>query len=249
MSNKERDDSKLEAREIDLKSSNRLLRSLDNFWFYHKWKVIIIAFFAIVLIVGIVQMVSKTESDAGIIVAVPDILYAEEISDIENTLVSLMPSDRNGDGKKQLNLSTYKIYSEDEMIAANEAETDPDGNPVIYADRGYNTSQYEQYTDYLMTGECSVMIVSEYLYSKLRENDRVLPLSEVFGSTVPTGALSDGYGVSLSELEIYKYEGLSTLPEGTVVCILRQYFIGASSDDEVYDYSKQFFRSIVEFGN
>ena len=46
--NKDFDESKLEAAEIKLNSSNKTLGWLENFWYYHKWKVIVILFFTIV---------------------------------------------------------------------------------------------------------------------------------------------------------------------------------------------------------
>ena len=39
---------KLQSTDIKLTSSNKILTWLSNFWYYHKWKVIIIAFFAII---------------------------------------------------------------------------------------------------------------------------------------------------------------------------------------------------------
>jgi hypothetical protein len=127
--NKDFDESKLEAAEIKLNSSNKALGWLENFWYYHKWKVIVILFFAIVFAVGISQMINKEEPDANVVVAAPIYFYAERIEGLEATLEALIP--RGGeDGAKNLNLYTYSIYSEDEMKAANEAETDDEGKYV-----------------------------------------------------------------------------------------------------------------------
>ena len=129
----QRDINKLDATDISLTSSNPFLKWIENFWYYHKWKVIIIAFFAIVLTVGIVQMVNKEDPDSEITLATHTIFYKENVDGIEQALVSLMPSDRNGDGTKKIQLQFYKIYSPEEMNAANEAETDEDGKPVLKA--------------------------------------------------------------------------------------------------------------------
>ena len=52
--NPQNDSDKLEAG--DIKAASPALRWLDNFWYHHKWKVIIISFFVVVFAVGIFQM-------------------------------------------------------------------------------------------------------------------------------------------------------------------------------------------------
>lgn len=245
--NKDFDTGRLEAGEINLKSS-RILSFLDNFWYYHKWKVIIIAFFAIVVIVGAVQIIGKDKTDASIIIAVPKTVYADEYQSIQQDLTALMGKDSNGDGKKVLVITTYPIYSEDEMKLANESETDDDGRYITMVEGYYNSSKLEEYTDYLKTGEVSILFVSEYLYSNLVTNDRVKPLSDIFGEDIPSSALPDGFGLRLVDMPIYKYsEGLSALPEDTVVCLLRPYIWGASSDKEKYSFTEYYFKSIANF--
>lgn len=247
------DEVKSDGAEIHLSAKGPFLNWLDNFWYHHKWKVIIIAFFVTVAVVGIVQMVCKEECDASITVATHTIHYRENVYALEQTLVSLMPSDRNGDGKKLLQLDTYKIYSEDEIKAANEAETDANGHPIIYVDESYNKSQLQDYNSNIMSGECTVMFISEYLYGELvnRRADDVLlkPVSEIFDGELPSGVMPDGYGVKLSETRAYSYfEAFQSLPSDTVVCIVRPFAFGGSSNKEKYDFAVQYFKNIVKFG-
>lgn len=244
---------KIQGTDIKLTSSNKFLNKLDNFWFYHKWKVIIGIFFAVVLTVGIVQMVKKDDPDIDVTVATHMIFYSENVDGLEKTLTSLMPSDMNGDGKKTVQLNLYKIYSEDEMKAANEAETDVSGYPVIYADEAYNKEQMQQYNSYMMTGQCSVMILSEYLYGELvsrREEDILLvPMSEIFGKDLPSGTKSDGYGIKLTEIGAYKnLDGLRFLPDDSVICIMRPFVISGNNGSEKYQRAVEYFKTIVEFG-
>ena len=89
---------KLNGSDIVISKKSKAFEWLDNFWYHHKWKVIIIAFFAIFLVVGIVQMANKTEADITVTVATHTIYYQENVNAMERDLVSLMPSDRNGDG-------------------------------------------------------------------------------------------------------------------------------------------------------
>ncbi len=244
---------KCEAADISLSSSSRFLRWLDNFWYHHKWKVVIISFIAIVVIVGVVQMATKTRYDTTVTVAVNAPFYAENVRGLESALVEILPEDLNGDSEKNVQLSYYKIYSEAEMKAANEAETDAAGNPVIYVDEAYNKSQLSSFNSYLITGECTVMILSDYMYKDLvgrRTEDILLkPLSEIYGESLPEGSMPDGYGVRLGDTKAYKFfEELKFLPEDSVICIMRPFAMGGSSNEETYKNSLDYFRAIVDFG-
>ena len=246
--NKDFDESKLEAAEIKLTASSPIVSKISNFWYYHKWKVIIISFFAVVLAVGIFQMVTREESDTSIIIAVPQYLEGEQVAEIDSTLTSLLPAGKDG-SVLSLDVYNYAIYSEKEMEEANHAETDSEGKYILQVSGQYNTSQMEAYTSYMQTGECSVLIVSEYLYNKLTASDRVLPLENVFDGKKPVGALSDGYGVRLGDTYLYQFsDSVRQLPADSVVCILRAYVMGANSKEENYNTSKEFFKNIVTFG-
>jgi len=245
--NKDTDKAKLEASDIELTSSSPILSKLDNFWYYHKWKVIIILFFAIVFVVGIVQIVNKDESDEAVIIAVPEYLYAEDIEGLNSVLSSLIPN-TDGDAKK-VDLFIYSIYSENEMEAANTEETDEEGKYIVQVTNSYNVSQVEQYRSYLQTGEVSLLFVSPYLYGELRENDRLRPLSDTFGEALPESAMSDGYGIRLGDTYLYEFfDELKVLPADTVICLSRAYIWGASSDAERYAETVEYYKSLVNFG-
>ena len=250
--NRDFDESKLDGAEIRLAPNSPFFAKLDNFWYHHKWKVIIIAFFAIVIIVGVVQMVGKTDADASVVIAVPETVTPLQSRDISTALGQLLPSDANGDGKKDLDVLAYPIYSEEELDKANhtETETEADGGwhyvPVV--DQSYNVDRHKEYTAYLQGGEAAVLFVSEYLYESLRTHDRILPLSEIFGESLPTGALADGYGVRLGDLAIYSYiDALKVIPEDTIVCILRPYVFGKNANEDRYECAKGLFKNIVTF--
>ncbi len=243
---KDFDDSKLNDTDINLNSSNRFIKALDNFWFYHKWKVIIISFFAVVLVICILQMVGKERIDDNVVIGVPKTLYAEEIAELDNTLTSLMPKDENGE--KNLALMIYPIYSEDELEYVNELETNDEGNYVTLVSPVYNAEKISEYSDYMMTGEASLLFVSPYLYAQQAENDRLMPLSEIFGENVPKSGYE--YGVRLGDTYLYEYfDAFKVLPEDTVICLRRAYVMGASANKERYQRTKEFFVNLVTFGD
>ncbi len=246
--NKDHDRSKLDGAEIDLQSSSPVIKWLDNFWYHHKWKVIVIGLFAIILAVCIWQMAEKEEIDETIVIAVPRQLYLEEIEGIDAVLSSLMP--KNGENEKNLLLQTYPIYTEDEMQAVNEEETNDEGHYVVKVFPAENMDRVEAYNSYLNTGEVSLILVSPYLYENQRIHDRLMPLSEIFGEKLPQGAMSDGFGVRLGDTALYAHsEAMRVLPADTIVCLRRPYIFGAGSDKDRYAETKALFMAIVMFGN
>ena len=255
--NKDIDREKLDAEDIkiQIETDNPFLSKLSNFWYYHKWKVVIIAFFAIIFAVGTYQMVTRDDVDEIVIVGTPVDLDAEQREGIDRLLTSQMP--KNSDGSlKTLDIYNYTVFSEDEIDEANHSETDEEGKYVVKVSQSYNTSKIEEFNQFLSTGESSVLFVSEYLYNSLASKDKTdgkdirTSMEEIFGKDLPEGVMPDGCGIRLGDTEIYKYyEELQVLPEDTVVCVLRSYFYGASSDKEKHAASVELFKNIVTFGS
>ncbi len=247
------EDEKLKDSDIKVTLSTPFGKWLSNFWYHHKWKVIIIGFFAIVIIVGVVQMLKKEDHDIEIVIATHTMLYAEDSEALEKALVSLMPEDFNGDGKKTLYLNTYKIYSEEELKAANEAETDSDGNPIIYADENFNKEQINEFDQYIMTGECTIMILSEYLYKDLiTRSETVLlkPIKDIFGDSIPADMIAEGgYGILLYKTGAYKnLDALKLIPDDAVICMMQPMAFNKGFSEEKYEKALNYFKSIVNFG-
>ena len=236
---------KIDGTDVKINISSPLIEKLENFWFYHKWKVIIGAFFLIVIGVGVFQMVTKEKYDTQVTVATHTIYYEEHLVAFENALTSLMADDVNGDGKKNLAVFRYKVFSEDELNAANNSETDQSGNPVIYADPDFNREQLTDLNSSIASGQCTVMFLSKSQYDKRAEDDLLLPMSELFGEDMPQGITDNGYGIMLKETEAYRLEGFNWLPADTVICILRQF---PTVNDDRYNADKALLVNIVEFG-
>ena len=255
--NRDIDREKLDVDEIRIEESNQspFLAKLSNFWYYHKWKVIIAAFFAIVLGVGVFQIVNRDEVDEIVMVAAPVYLSAEQREALDRLLTSQLPKNKDG-SLRDMDIYDYVVYSEDEMDEANHTETNSEGQYITMIDRTFNVNEIKSFNDFLSTGECSVLFVSEYLYGELAMRDSTengdirLTMAEIFGDDLPEGVMPDGCGIRLGDTEIYKYyEALQVLPEDTVICVLRSYYYGASSNKEKHAMSVDLFKNIVTFGS
>lgn len=255
--NKDFDRDKLDAEDVKIvyETENPFLKKLSNFWFYHKWKVIIISFFAIIFAVGIGQMVTREKVDEVVIVAAPVYLDAEQGEGIDRLLSSLLPKNKDG-SLRELDVRRYIVYSEEEIDEANHSETNEEGRYIEKIDKNSIMTEIQSFNDDLSVGECSVLFVSPYLYNELSkreisgDRDIRMTMEEVFGDDLPDGVMPDGCGVRLGDTEIYKYyEELQVLPEDTVICVLRSYYMGASSNKDKHAMSVELFRNIVNFGS
>lgn len=249
--NPQNDSDKLEAG--DIVAASPALRWLDNFWYHHKWTVIIVAFFVAVAVVGLVQMVNRPQYDTSVCLASPYKMNKEERADMEALLERICPEDFNGNGEKLVNLVEYQIYSEEEFKAEAEryeAMTDENGNPDQFQiNRKFNSDEYKNFSNFTMTGETSVYILSPYLYGILRDADRLKPLSEVYtDGSLPEGALSDGFGIALKDTDFYKYNPAAQIyPENAILCLHKPTISGRSKNEARYAEDVAFFKAIADF--
>ena len=115
--------------------------------------------------------------------------------------------------------------------------------------RTYNSDEYKNFSNFTLTGETSVYILSPYLYGILRDADRLRPLSEVYtDGSLPTGALSDGYGIALKDTDFYKYNPAAQVyPENAILCLHKPTISGRSKNEARYAEDVAFFKAIADF--
>ena len=223
---------------------NSFLKRIDNFWFHYKWPVIGIAFAVVVFLVCFIQSCTKEDEDIIIVYAGPYQPVIEDFEVVNNIFDTVLPEDYDGNGEKNVAISRYQIYS-NEQINKIIAETDESGKHGVF-DRNYNTSQYDAYSSYILQGESSVLLLDPWLYESLKNNGNgvLMKLDEAFDN-LPENTLG-GYGITLGETSLYnEYAGMRVLPEDTVVCLLRPLMMGKSRKEENYKIEKEMFAAIT----
>ncbi|MBQ7152508.1 MAG: hypothetical protein IJR83_01045 [Clostridia bacterium] len=226
---------KIEAEDSKIKSP--FLSWLENFWYYHKWHVLIGSFFVVVLVVLIMQSIKKEEPDMMLTFAGSYYLSPTEVTEIEKVVSDkYLAVDCNKDGKKILNTRRYEIYSEDEINALKK-----EGVTVSTVENSQNMNDY---STYMATGDSIIVILSGYLYESLVENERLVKVSEILGAE--SGKGEDVYGIRLADTALYREnEAISQLPENFYLCLMRQYVWGQSSHTDVYECAKSTFVNMV----
>jgi hypothetical protein len=236
-----------------IKVKGKLFTWLDNFWYHYKWHTIIITFFIVVGIVCTVQMTTSEKEDILIVYGGPySYTQAEKIA-ITDVLSNVLPSDRNGDGKKLAALSTYQIFSE-EQIKEIEAQTDEEGRHAPKVDKNYTSSQYENYNQQNLSGSTSICFVDPWLYEEINDKATYLcPLnsSQLFGEGVEVKGAIVEYAVRLGDTDIYKdYPALQKMPADTVIYLWNPFVtedLFGKKDEVANQFERDAFVAIVGY--
>ncbi len=222
----------------DIKANSGFLRWLDNYWYHNKVITLIVLFALFVLVICTLQMCSAESEDVSLLYGGPYLMTNTEREGVRSVFNNVIPEDYNKDGKKYTELITYQIMSTEQLKELS------GGTGSV--DQAYFSQEYSNYSNMLLTGECSVYLVDPWLYNSLAGNGRLQKLVDVTG-VLPSSAYGD-YGVRLGDTELYKYySALQVLPADTVVCLMMPYLFGKSSNEETYEKSKAMFKAIVDF--
>ena len=207
--------------ENDIKIENGFTKKFENFWYYHKWKVIIGAFVAFVLAVCIYSCAAKPKIDITLLYAGPYSSYDSATPKINESLTAIMPESVGTNGAA---LNVLEIYSTEKARELAEKTVDEyiaeeKQNGVFYSpeerehlisqqvDR-YNSINMDNSTklgSYLGMGNYSVCLLDPSVYETYRGKEIFVLLSDVFGNHIPASAYSED-AVSLSETWLYVSE-------------------------------------------
>ncbi len=220
-----------------------------NFWYHHKWKVLIISVFTVIIGVAVAQFAGQQNPDVYVIYGGPLYITPNENQKFCDAVESLCP-DYNGDGKTYVQLNDMVFMTENqlnEMIAANEES----GEDVAY-DRLSNAQVQERFTYEIFGGEASICILAEEQYEEVRGSGGFLPLAEIFGEdAIPEGAVDD-CGVRLNETKFWKFYGTAEMfPEDTVIALRRvstmSALTGKSRAEKQHAVSMDVFQKIMNY--
>lgn len=246
--NKHLYEEKLEARDVSFAKKNGASSKLGNFWYHNKWTIIIVSFFAAILIIVSVQLLTKVEYDTSITICGPDFLSSEKLYYLRDDLTGTLKDDINNDGKNTVSVTTYPVFSESELKAINKSQKDDNGNYIKIVEESENLSQYKQFVQHSQTGDSYILILSRYVYEPLKSTNpsRLVSLSDIYGSALPEGALIDGYGVKLSETAIYKDSPtLQSFADDYIICICKLPDLANKKQVKAYEETIKYFKDLV----
>lgn len=239
----DRKDDKLHPEEIEL--TGGLLGKLDNFWFYHKWKVIVSAFIVILVVIMCVQMCGNISDDLTFMYAgsaylptVPN--YAQLIA----AFAEVMPEDFNGDGERLVECAAMNIYSEEQIEEIKAAAAKDEA--VAQVNTYINSQEYTSFNRLMQSGEYSLCLIEEWLYDTVVKGVFV-PLTDVLGY-LPDYAI-DSYAVYFWDTEFAKAnaEAFSAIPKETVLCLRMQNSLTGKGHGEQHRRARETFAAIFRY--
>jgi len=147
-----------------------------------------------------------------ILVAGNDWIAAQDQQTVADVISSrYLSDDLNHDGKKEVDVRFYSVYSEDEI-----KQKIADGESVSTAALSQTASEYRTY---VTTGDTAVCILSPDLFAEMVAYDRLSTLTLADGSVVT--------GVRVGETSFYlQNEASAVIPSDWYICLLRPYVYG-----------------------
>lgn len=229
-------------------------KKMDNFWYHHKWKVIIISFIVITVLVCSVQMCSREEPDIYIMYAGPYKFGQTDLRSFKSAFSEVVP-DRNGDGKTYIELVDIYILS-DEQITGEIAKLEANGETATVNYQMF-ASNREMFDQQILAGDTVICLLDPHLYESVyvlnddgEKQSGFLPLAEVLGYT-PAYAV-DAYSVRIGDTPLGEYfTVLQGLDEDTLLCVRQMssfsFLKGQSRTEKYHAYCLDVFRKIFEF--
>ncbi len=232
----------------------RFIKWFDNFWYHYKWVTLIILFFATVIIVSTVQMLTREEGDVYVMYAGPQVISVQNMTYIERAFESVS-YDYSGDGEVNAVLRELTIMSEKEIEEAARAEMEEKGVPnegyilneqMARSEMGKSLQVFNQE---ILGGDSVICLLSPYTYSIVYEAGGFMTLNEALGYT-PEYAYDD-CSVRLCDTGFATLEGMASLPEDTLFCIRRlssmSFLKGQNKTKAAHDYHLEVFRAAVSY--
>ena len=221
-----------------------------NYWYYYKWRVIIIAFFVGVIIFCAVQSGDREQYDVCILYTGPHMFEVGEKDTLSSSFTQIMSEDYDGNGNKNVQIVDMTAFTDDQIREAIGTSDDPVLS-VRYAPYTVDNVQ-SSFSKQVFSGDTVICLLDEYWYNILRDADGLVKLEEVLGYRPDN--LKDDYSADFKSLDFSVFfESASKLPDGTIICFRKMStasaFTGRKAAEKNYENSKKMLKEIFSFEN
>ena len=141
---------------------------------------------------------------------------------------------------------TYNIYTE-EQIRKKYSDDKGGLSSGYYQAVQSNQSEISTFNNYRGTGECSIWLVSEFVYTEtFKEKEGFVKLADILGAK-PQNAYDD-YAIRLGDTAMYRYyDALKKMPADTLIVFSKAWIMGASSNADAYAEYKTLYQAMIGF--
>ena len=239
----DREDDKLHAEDIEFKGG--ILEKIDNFWFYHKWKVITVVAAVFLVFIMCIQMCGNVADDVTLMYAGSS--YLTTVPNYEEILAKfeeVMPYDFDGDGTKKVEFAALNIYSKEQIEEREEQRKKDDSIAPI--NTHINTQEYTSFNRLMQTGEYSFCLIEKWLYDDIAKGV-FCKLEDTLGAK-PEYAI-DSYAVMFWDTEFAKAnaEAFAAIPKETVLCLRMKNSITRKGSETNHNNAKEMFIAVINY--
>ena len=240
-------------------------KKLDNFWYYHKWKVIAAIFVVFVLAICVYSCITRPKNDVTILYAGPYSSYDGSVSKINDALTSIMPESVGKDG---VAMNVLEIYNEEQIQSYAQKEVEKYLNETkedlseeekgTLLTRQKNSlaqltkTNFESFSSNLQMGNYVIYLIDPSLYEQYKDIGVFAKLQTVFGDDIPESAYSDD-AILLSKTNFYKSfeSSIGQLPDDTLLCLRVEPLLssgcGNKGTNTEYEKAVEMFIRIVNY--
>ena len=207
---------------------------LESFWYFYKWHTIIGVVLAIALAISMVQLFKNVNPDAYIMYVGKATLYVKN-KDAMTERAKDDIYDYNNDGKKHVALLEITVAV---------------GEDLPYTAFETNVDANKRFLSELASGDSVVYLLEESFYKKAAEQGLLCPLAEIVDPSVLPDDMYDEYSVRVCELDYFKQDGFSSVPDDTLLCIRRspdKDSISYGRTPEYWACNKALIKEMLEF--
>ena len=116
-----------------------------------------------------------------------------------------------------------------------------------YVNQGINMQQTSDFFDFLYTASFNMIIVDSELYSMIRKEEILTPISDI---SINTSNTYDEYAVRLYDTSLPdKYAVFKNMPEDTLLCFRKNVLIQSianNNNKDLYEYQMNVFKKMIE---
>ena len=213
----------------------KLKKWAENYWYHYKWQTIICTFFLLALSVCLVQCTKKDDYAMYTLYAGPLYIGGEQSMQLKDAINDYMDTENQN---VCINSFVYVSEAKKEEYAKGDA----------YVNDGINMQQTTDFFDFLYTASFNMIIVDNELYSMIRKDEILTPISDISSDAKKKSV--DGYSIRLYDTSLPdRYAIFKKMPEDTLLCFRKNVLMQSlanKNNKELYEYQKSVFKSIIE---
>ena len=224
--------------EFNYEPKSEFGKKLDNFWFYHKWKVFAAIFIAFVTAVCVIQCATREDHNVSVLYGGAFSSSNEKYPDMKNAFSALESDSLGKDGAGLTVMEIYDAkYVEENQATVNAAN---------------NSTNYDSLCNLITTGEYSVLLLDKWIYDEIKDRVGMRSISEL--CSLEGDALYDECGVYFTKTEFYqRYSGVfGDVSDDAILCLCIyspfKTTVGCGgSVDKDYANAEQYFKDILNY--